>query len=149
MTAAITLAGPDHLTSVLTLMERCHLERALPYDDAHREAVIAPLLQGSPLGAIWTVGPARAPLGYVLITFGWSLTQGGMVGWVEDIYVRPSVRKRGIGTEVLHAVSLSLREAGVKALHTIAPADNADVQRFCTRVGFQQDADSPIMTDVL
>jgi GNAT superfamily N-acetyltransferase len=101
------------------------------------------------LGAIWTVGPARAPLGYVLITFGWSLTQGGMVGWVEDIYVRPSVRKRGIGTGVLHAVSLSLREAGVKALHTIAPAENADVQRFCTRVGFQQDADSPIMTDVL
>ena len=149
MTAAITLAGPDNQGALLTLMERCHTERALPPDQDHLTAVIAPLLDGSPLGAIWTVGPARAPLGYVMVTFGWSIDHGGMIGWIADVYVRPSVRRRGIGTEVVHAVALSLRQAGVKALHAAIPEGAADAERFCQRVGFDKRSGETILTDVL
>ena len=100
MTTAIHLAGPDDIAPLLALMERFHVETALPHDDAHRRRAATPLVQGSPHGAVWLIGPQRAPLGYVLLGFGWSVDSAGMEGFVHEVFIRPSVRGRGIGTEV-------------------------------------------------
>ena len=148
MTTAINLGSPADDERLLSLMARYHEERELPYDDAHRANVAAPLLEGSPLGAVWLIGPQRAPLGYVLVTFGWSMQLGGMIGWVEEIFIRPSVRSRGIGTEVLRAVAVSLGQAGVRALQ-VRVDDNARLAKFCAKVGFDTATDQRILTDQL
>ncbi|SEQ17751.1 Acetyltransferase (GNAT) family protein [Loktanella sp. DSM 29012] len=149
MSTAITLAGPDMADRVLALMARYHEESGLPFDDAHRAMVAGPLLDGSPLGAIWLIGPARAPLGYVTVTFGWSVPHGGLVGWLEEVFIRPSVRGRGIGTEVLHAVTVNLQRAQLQAMHVILPNDDAGLARFCTRTGFRPVPSPRMMTDPL
>ena len=149
MTSAITLADPTDLPRVMGLMARFHEEMGLPYDDAHREAAAAPLLDGSPLGAVWLIGPARAPLGYVMIGFGWSVPRAGMVGTLEEVFIRPSVRRRGIGTETLHAIAVSLRDAGLRALTVSLPPEQDALQSFCERVGFRSDPPRHHMTDPL
>jgi len=129
MSAAVNLANEDSAALCLALMEKHHAEQDLPYDDAHRLAVATPLLAGNPLGAIWLIG--------------------GMVGWIAEIYMRPSVRKRGIGTETLHAVAVALRAGGVKALHAdVGNAENP-LTYFWKRVGFQPDTSRSVMTDIL
>ena len=134
----------------MDLMTRYHDEAALPYDDTHRAAVAGPLLDGSPLGAVWLIGPKSSPLGYVMVTFGWSMPHGGMVGWLEECYIRPSVRGRGIGTEVLHAVAVNLGRAGMQAMHAILPAADPDAAaRFCARAGFRPLPGVRMMTDPL
>jgi GNAT superfamily N-acetyltransferase len=147
MTTAITLAGPDDAPRVVALMARYHEEAGLPHDDAHRMAVVTPLLDGGPLGAVWLIGPQNAPLGYVLVTFGWSVPHGGMIGWLAEVFIRPSVRNRGIGTEVLHAVAVSLSQVGMKAMHAHMKGTDARAARFCARVGFQAEQDVHLMTD--
>lgn len=148
MTTAINLGGPADDERLLSLMARYHEERGFAYDDDHRAAVAAPLLEGSPLGAVWLIGPQRAPLGYVLVTFGWSVRLGGMVAWVDEVFIRPSVRGRGIGREVLHAVAVSLGHAGVRALQ-VCVDDDARLAKFCGKVGFTTSTDQRIMTDLL
>lgn len=107
------------------------------------------MLDGGPLGAIWLIGPARAPLGYVLVTFVWSVTHAGLEGWVNEVFIRPSVRRRGIGTEVLHGVAVSLARAGIKALHVKLDREDAATARFCARAGFAADDSAALMTDLL
>ena len=148
MTTAINLGSPADADRLLSLMQRYHEERGLPYDDDHRAAVSAPLLDGSPLGAVWLIGPQRAPLGYVMVTFGWSVRLGGMVGWIDEVFIRPSVRSRGIGTEVLHAIAVSLGQAGIRALQ-VRVDDDARLTKFCGKVGFGATEDHRIMTDLL
>ncbi|MFT6684244.1 MAG: hypothetical protein ACJAQV_001414, partial [Loktanella salsilacus] len=63
MSTAIALAGPTEAERVMDLMARYHADAALPYDDAHRAQVTGPLLDGSPLGAVWLIGPKSSPLG--------------------------------------------------------------------------------------
>lgn len=148
MTAGVNLAGPAQAQTCLGLVAKYHEEAGLPYDDAHRRDVVTPLLEGSPLGAIWVMGPIRAPMGYVIVTFEWSLAQGGLVGWIREIYTRPNVRNRGIGTETLHAVAVALRAAGVKALHVdLQRADNVQAG-FWRRAGFTAESTPYILTDV-
>ncbi len=149
MSTAIHLARPDDLDPLLSLMARGHAERALPHDDAHRRKAVLPLLEGSPHGAVWLIGPQRAPLGYVVAAFGWSVALAGVEGWVEDVFVRPSVRRRGIGTEVLHAVAVSLAQGGVKALHVRLRDEDAQAIAFCSKVGFAACPGDRVMTDML
>lgn len=149
MSTAIHLAGAADRESLLSLMARCHAERALPHDDAHRQRAVTPLLAGSPHGAIWLIGPQRAPLGYVTVSFGWSLDQAGVEGWVQEVFIRPSVRRRGIGTEVLHAVAVSLAQGGVMALHVRLDKADTTAAAFCARVGFAPCPDDLLMTDTL
>ncbi|SEM43483.1 Protein N-acetyltransferase, RimJ/RimL family [Loktanella fryxellensis] len=150
MSTAIALATPADADRLMDLMARYHAEAGLTHDDAHRAAVLGPLLDGSPLGAVWLIGPKSSPLGYVMVTFGWSISQGGLVGWLEECFIRASVRGRGIGTEVLHAVAVNLARADMRAMHVILPAANPDAAgRFCARAGFRAVPGARLMTDPL
>ena len=100
MTTAIHLATPQDAPRLLTLIEAFHAEVSISSTPQTREAALMPLLEGSPLGAAWLFGPAKAPVGYTVVAFGWSIEMGGMDAMIDELYIRPSVRKRGIAGEV-------------------------------------------------
>lgn len=153
MSAAITLATGDHMAALLSLMaRRQHEATGLDEpDEAHiaRQHAIKPLLDGGPEGAVWLVGPPRAPLGYVIVTFGWNIALGGREAWVDDLYVRPSVRRRGIGRDVIHAVGMSLRQADVRALQVRLAQDTQTANAFCQAAGFAPQPHIGILTELL
>ncbi len=133
---ALHLAGPDDLDRLLPMVAACHAEIGIEQTDEGRAAGIAPLLEGSPHGAIYLFGPARAPIGYAAICFGWSLATGGLDGVVEEIWIRPGVRGRGIGSEVLTSLPRALAGAGLTALHIELPQEDERLDRFCRRLKF-------------
>ncbi len=146
MSAALTLAGPDHLETLDRLVSAFHEEEGIDLDDEARRAGIAPLLDGSPHGAAYLIGPPRAPIGYLVITFGWSLEFGGLDGFIDEIYVRPGVRGRGIASETLHTLPRALAGAGLKALHLEVDRNNAQTQRLYKKAGFRARSDYMLMT---
>ena len=137
MTTALHLARPEHLEALLPLVAAFHGEQAIEQTEESRRAAITPLLEGSPLGAVYLIGPQRAPIGYIVITFGWSVEFGGMDAFVDELFIRPAVRGRGIATEVLSALPLALGQAGVRAIHLEVDQDNAVAQRLYARSGFR------------
>ncbi|MGJ8612278.1 MAG: GNAT family N-acetyltransferase, partial [Octadecabacter sp.] len=116
MATAIHLATPEDSPRLLALIRLFHQEFGIERTDEERQTALSPLLEGSPLGAAWVFGLTKAPTGYVIITFGWSMEMGGMEAFVDELFIRPNVRKRGIATEVLAAISASLKDVGVTAL---------------------------------
>ena len=136
MNTQVHLCGPEDRAPLLSLVTRCHEERRIAMDDAAREAAIGPLLEGSPLGAAYIFGPRRAPIGYVIVTFGWSVELGGMEGTLDEIFVRPSVRRRGIGGSILHDIGAALSDAGLRALHMRVDAADAPALSLGRRAGF-------------
>jgi ribosomal protein S18 acetylase RimI-like enzyme len=130
VSAALHLCNPDDMARLAPLVAAFHDETGLVSDDAHRQGAIAPLLSGSPLGAVYLIGPRKAPIGYIVITFGWSLEFGGMEGFIDEFYIRPGVRGRGVGSEVLSALLPTLGDVGLTALHLEVNADDARLQGF-------------------
>jgi len=137
VSAALHLARPEHLDQVLALVATFHEEQGITQDDTTRHAALAPLLEGTPYGAVYIIGPTRAPIGYVVMTFSWSVEFGGMDGFVDEIYIRPRVRGRGIATEVLLELPKALADAGIIALHLEVDRDNDTAQRLYGRTGFK------------
>lgn len=132
----LTLAKPDDLERVARMVGDFHAEEGIAQDDATRRGALLPLLEGSPHGAIYLAGPARAPIGYVVICFGWSVEFGGMDGFVDEIYIRPAVRGRGIGSEILMSLPKALAGAGLKALHLEVARDNDRARKLYEKLHF-------------
>ncbi|WP_297341456.1 GNAT family N-acetyltransferase [Pseudophaeobacter sp.] len=149
MSAALHLARPEHLEKLLTMVEAFHVEEGLDTSPEQRRAGIEPLLEGIPYGAVYIIGPTRAPIGYIVVTFGWSVEFGGMDGFVDEIYIRPPVRGRGLASEVLIELPKTLSQAGIKALHLEVDRENEQAQRLYQRTRFQPRDRYMLMTKVL
>lgn len=136
MSAALTLATSEHLDKLMALVGAFHAEEGIEQSEDDRRAGLEPLLEGIPHGVVYLIGPARAPIGYIVITFGWSVEFGGLDGFVDELYVRPGVRKRGIASETLQSLPRALADAGLKALHLEVNTRNEIAQRLYGRAGF-------------
>lgn len=130
------LANADDIEQLLPLVAAFHAEQKPGADTVDPRDAVLPLLNGSPHGAIWLIGPRRAPVGYVAISFGWSLEHGGVRASVDEIYVRHAVRGRGMGFEALNGIAKALRAGGVQVLHLEAHRDDARALRFYSRTRF-------------
>jgi len=137
MTAALHLASETDLDRLLPMVAAYHAFEGITRSDDHRRDALIPLLQGSPLGAVWLIGPKRAPVGYIAVSFGWSLELGGMDGFIDEFFIRETVRGRGMGSEVLSSLIPQLAEVGLKALHLEVGTDNERATSLYKRYGFR------------
>lgn len=138
MSSLLHLATAEDETRLLPMIAAYHEFEGIESDDARNGDAIRPLLEGSPHGAIWFVGPKMAPVGYVAVSFGWSIELGGMDGFIDEFWIREKVRGRGMGGEALHALMGTLKAAGVKALHLEVDPENTLASRLYTRAGFRK-----------
>jgi ribosomal protein S18 acetylase RimI-like enzyme len=149
VSAVLTLAKPDHLERLDALVAAFHVEMGIKLSEPARRAGITPLLDGSPHGAVYLIGPPRAPIGYVVICFGWSLEFGGMDGFLDELYIRPGVRRRGIASEVLQSLPRALAGAGLKALHLEVKRGDDTAKQLYARSGFKLRDGYALMTRTL
>ncbi|MGX9350531.1 GNAT family N-acetyltransferase [Shimia sp. W99] len=137
MSTALHLAGPDDFAVLDRLVAAFHGEMDIKQDDATRTAALRPLLEGSPYGVAYLLGPARAPIGYVIVTFGWSVEFGGLDAIIDEIFIRPAIRGRGVGSDVLIALPKALADAGIRAFHLEVDRDDTTAQKLYLRAGFR------------
>lgn len=136
MSAALTLAGPDHLDKLLSLVEAFHIEADMTSTPDTRRAGLEPLLNGNPYGCAYLIGPPRAPIGYMVITFTWSIEYGGLDGNIDELYIRPGVRGRGIAQEALVALPNALSAGGLRTIHLEVDRTNENALKLYRRAGF-------------
>lgn len=137
MTAALHLCSTEDLEKLVPMVRAFHQEMEITTDEPHIRSALAPILEGSPHAAVYLVGPRVAPVGYVLVVFGYSLEYGGIDGYIDEFFIRPKVRGRGMGSEVLQGLAPALANAGVKSLCLEVDRTDAKAQRLYTRNGFE------------
>lgn len=137
MSTKLHLAGAADMDRLLTLTAAFHAEMSIETDLELRRRALGPLLDGCPHGAIYLIGPQRAPVGYVIISFGWSVEFGGLDGFVDELYIRPAVRGRGMATDVLYSLPRALKDAGLMALHLEVDRADEATQRLYRRAHFE------------
>lgn len=91
----------------------------------------------APHAAAYLIGPVRAPIGDVLLSFGWSLEMGGLYCLFDQIHVRTEVRGRGIATEVISKMTEMLRSTGIKTVYVQATQEYTNSKRLFKRAHFR------------
>ena len=126
-------------------LTRRDCELALPLVEAqYREHGIA--MRGAPLrhalrtlvggkGIVLVAGD-RAPAGVAVLSWNYELERGGMVAWLDELYVVPERRGRGLGTALLRRALRAARREGCESVQLEVVRGHQRAARLYSREGF-------------
>jgi ribosomal protein S18 acetylase RimI-like enzyme len=142
------LAHLDELEVVLALHRDFFAEDHYRFREEESRANLALLLGDPSLGRIIVTEDGGPVVGYLVLTFGFSLEFGGRNAVVDELYLAPGHRGRGLGTKALAAAEEVCRELGFSAIHLVVERYKKAAQALYRRVGFVA-YDRDLMTKVL
>ncbi len=112
----------------------------LAFDERVARFALRKILSDASFGRIWLIQKAESPIGYVVLTFGFSLVYGGRDAFIDEFYIRAEHRGHGIGRRSLEFVEDACRALGVQALHLEVERDNTNAQAVYRKFGFEDHA---------
>lgn len=136
MTTTCPATAAD-FADIVAMQREFYVEDAYPYDDTTMPPALAALLRDPALGRGWLATRGGQPVGYLLLTYGYSVERGGRMGLVDELYVRPEARGQGIGSRLLATAEAHCREAGIRTLLLEVERGNMGARRLYERLGFE------------
>ena len=133
----LEVAASSAVQEILDLMQQFYPEARYPFDREKARAALEPFLADPALGRTWLFRDGAAAVGYFVLTLGWSLEYGGRDAFVDELFVSPSHRGRGLGRRALEVIDEACRELGVRALHLEAEKDNLPAAGLYRQRGFE------------
>ncbi len=137
MTINYRVAAISDLPILLELVRKFHETEQLPFDETIDREVLANFLSDTSLGQLWLIQLGSEVIGYIMVTFGYSLEYRGRDAFLDEFYLSPPYRQQGIGTKTLAFAEDACRVSGVQALHLEVDFKNPDAQRLYHRTGYQ------------
>lgn len=132
------IAAIADLAILLELVQEFHKNEKLPFDKNIDSDVLRHFLADESLGKAYLVQQEDEVIGYIILTLGYSLEYRGRDAFIDELYIRPTHRGKGIGTQTLAFAEDVCQNLGVQALHLEVDVENLDAQRFYHRVGYQR-----------
>jgi GNAT superfamily N-acetyltransferase len=117
----------------------------LRFDEGVACAALEKFVADDSLGRLWLINYGGRVIGYLALTFGYSLEYGGRDAFVDEVYIGESYRGYGIGTRALKFAEEACRSLGVRALHLEVERANTNALGVYRKVGFV-DHDRYLMT---
>lgn len=136
MKPQVRAATANDVTALVALMSAFYAEGQYSLPPLPAARAFHAMLAEPHWGAIWLAEEAATAIGYVVLTLGFSMEYGGLRGVVDDFYVRPRSRGRGIGAALLAAVRSACMERGVRVLHVEVGPENLTALRLYERAGY-------------
>jgi GNAT superfamily N-acetyltransferase/catechol 2,3-dioxygenase-like lactoylglutathione lyase family enzyme len=121
----------------LALLESQFAEHAISLSRERLEAGVRGLLDHELRGAVVLAREERRPVGVAVLTYTWTLEHGGQVAWLEELYVAPDRRGKGIGGALLDHVRELARAAGCQAIDLEVTKEHGRAERLYERSGFR------------
>ena len=108
----------------------------LPREPAGR--AFAAVLGDPALGRVWLVLEGGRAVGYLVLTLGFSMEYGGLRGFLDDFFVKPEARGKGLGAAALGEVREACLEIGVRALLVETGTGDHPARSLYARAGFEE-----------
>jgi GNAT superfamily N-acetyltransferase len=129
------LATVDDAGEVARLLHDFNTEFATPSPGPDVLAArLATLLAGDATLAI--LAGERPAVAVALVTFRPNVWYAGEVALLDELYVRPDLRGRGIGSAIVDLLLATARARGVGLVEINVDEGDVDAQRFYGRHGF-------------
>ena len=135
MSLTMRRATPDDTETFLQMCRDFHIEDGSPLDAAG-EATISHVCQGEPLAPAYMLEFAGEPAGFFVLTLGYSVENGGIDGFIDDIYLLPRLRGHGLGRKAVQLAIDAALELGVRVLLLEVEEHNERAYGLYRKMGF-------------
>ncbi len=137
MEPTFKLANHADLDTLLELVREYYAFDGHTYDREAARAALEGLMRNPAFGRAWLICDGAMPVGYVVLTIGYSIEYHGHDAFVDELYLRESHRGRGWGRGALAFVEQACRELGINALHLEVERANTTAHAVYRKFGFE------------
>lgn len=145
MEAIFTLADTSHANLLIDFMQKFYAREHLRFDEPAARRALQQILSDRAFGVVHLVSSRNEVIGYIVVTFGFSLEFHGRDAFLDELYLREEYRGKGIGKASLEFVEALCRREGIKALHLEVERRNRKAQGLYRQAGYQ-DHDRYLLT---
>jgi GNAT superfamily N-acetyltransferase len=132
----IGIAGPEYAAVAARLQYDFNTEFETPSPPTSVLERRYRCLMADPAAFVMFAGDPAEPSGYALVTLRPTVYCEGPLAVLDELYVRPAMRDRGIGTDLLLRVIAEVRARGGGEMHINVDEVDIDTRRFYERHGF-------------
>jgi len=125
--------------AVLLRMMRALAEQEpgkIEFDDKAARQSLQLLLAEPHLGRAWLIVDSGAAVGYVVLTVSFSFEYRGRDAFIDELYIEPTHRRRGLGRAAMAFAEESAKELGVNAIHLEVDHGNDPAMELYKRIGY-------------
>ena len=108
------------------------------FDAGRSEANLELFVRDRELGRLWLLLSGGAVVGYAALTFCFSFEFGGKTAFLDELYLVPEYRGRGLGKQAVEFVCRQAGKEAVRAVHLEVELHNGPGRRLYGRAGFQE-----------
>lgn len=139
--------GKNHdIETLLILIEKFYeIDGYIDFNTVIVRRALNQLLNDDSMGRVWLIQDQNQAIGYIVLTFGYSLEYGGRDAFIDEFYIDPVYQGKGIGKQTIQFLEKSCILLNIQALHLEVARENTSAQGFYQRVGFE-DHDRYLMT---
>ena len=124
------------IAAMLPLAEHYYQEDKLPFDAARFQNALTAALTLK-RGSAWWLCVADERVGYALMMDGWSIEFGGLVTILDEIFVFPRWRGKGVASQAIIALRDQFAARGGVSMSMETTPDNLSAQKLYRRLGFE------------
>lgn len=144
--AVVRLASAADLDVLLELMRDFYTESPFPFDAASARQSFSTLLAAPARGRVWlALDEHGAAIGHVVLVLNHSMEYGGLAAIIDDLYVRPPARRRGVARALLDAAFAFCRALSCRAVQVEVGASNAPARALYARYGLRLPDDDRVL----
>ncbi len=129
-------ATPADLDEVTELLAAQLHEHDIPIERADLEFAADSILRVPDRGFILLALRDGTAVGVACVSFSWTVERGGMVAWLDELYIVPALREHGIGNELLARVITTAGAEGCRTVELEVETSHARAEHLYRRHGF-------------
>lgn len=132
-------AGPDDVLALMEMLRHFYAEDRIPLDAPRVRRGLDQLMADASLGAVLFAEAQGVRVGYLVLGWCFSIEQGGRHVLLDELYLEPSARGRGLGAALLAAACDWARDHGAEVLRLEVNRHNPRAKALYLRHGFRDD----------
>jgi len=120
----------------LPMMEALWAHESVAFDEATIRAALAVLFSDPGLGRVWLALVEDSVAGYAMGTWGFSTEQGGRFLLLDELFVLPAFRGKGVGAATLAFVEQEAEREGAGAVRIEVSVENGPARELYRTAGY-------------
>ena len=123
---------------LLDLMDEFYVEGGYRLNRTRAATAFTAILADARWGFVWIIDSSGEDVGYVVLTIRYAMEYGGAIACLDDLYVKPAWRNRGLSTAALVHIREFCERTNIRALTVEVGPDNGSAQTVYRRAGFSE-----------
>jgi ribosomal protein S18 acetylase RimI-like enzyme len=109
----------------------------IQFDESVARATFRQFLSLPEFGRVWLLCQGKVPIGYIVMTIGFSFEFHGHDSFIDELYIEAAFRRRGYGRQAIAFLEKEATKMGVNVVHLEVDRGNDPAFELYRRSGYK------------